>query len=69
MKIWNPRVKKNLNIAFKVVKIKSLEMHISKQKLSLDIFTIGKVQNIFMEHDPYLSQVTFIYIVLLFPIK
>ncbi len=43
--------KKNLNIEkiiFKVVQIKFLAMHITNQKLSVDIVT---VQNIFMEHD------------------
>ncbi len=45
---------KKLNIekiAFKVVQMKSLAMHITNQKLSFDIFTVGKLQNIFMEHD------------------
>ncbi len=49
--------KKNLNIekiAFKVVQIKFLAMHITNQKLSFDIFTVGDLQNIFMEHDLYL---------------
>ncbi len=57
LKIWNVRVQKNLNIekiAFKVVQIKFLAMHITNQKLSFDIFTVGNVQNIFMEHDLYL---------------
>ncbi len=40
-----------IEIAFKVVQIKFLAMHISDQKWSFDIF---KVQNIFMEHDLYL---------------
>ncbi len=47
----NLRMQKNLNIEkiiFKVVQIKFLAMHITNQKLSLDIFTI---QNIFMEYD------------------
>ncbi len=26
-------------------------MHINNQKLSFDIFTVGNLQNIFMEHD------------------
>ncbi len=26
-------------------------MHITNQKLSFDIFTVGNLQNIFMEHD------------------
>ncbi len=44
--------KKNLNIekiAFKVVQIKFLAMHITNQKLSFDI-----LQNIFMQHELYL---------------
>ncbi len=43
----------NLNIEkiiFKVVQMKFLAMHITNQKLSFDIFTIGDSQNIFMEH-------------------
>ncbi len=54
LKIWNLRVQKNLNIkkiTFKVVQIKFLAMHITNQKLSFDIFTVGHLQNIFMEHD------------------
>ncbi len=53
--IWG--CKKNLNIekiAFKVVQMKFLAMHITNQKLSFDIFTVGDLQNIFMEHDLYL---------------
>ncbi len=48
---------KNINIekiAFKVVQIKFLSMHITNKKLSFDIFTVGNLQNIFMEHDLYL---------------
>ncbi len=48
---------KNLNIekiAFKVVQMKFLAMYITNQKLSFDIFTVGNLQNIFMEHDLYL---------------
>ncbi len=41
----------NLKIAFKVVQIKLLSMHIMNQKLSFDIFMVGNLQNIFMEHD------------------
>ncbi len=54
MKIWNLRVQKNLNIekiAFKVVQMKFLAMHITNQKLSFDLFTVRYLQNIFMEHD------------------
>ncbi len=57
MKIWNLMVQKNLNIekiAFKFVQMKFLAMHITNQKLSFDIFTVGNLQNIFMEHDLYL---------------
>ncbi len=53
----NLRVQKNLNIekiAFKGVQMKSLAMHITNQKLSFDIFRVGNLQNIFMEHDLYL---------------
>ncbi len=49
--------KKKLNIekiTFNVVQIKFLEMHITKQQLSFDIFTVGHLQIIFMEHDLYL---------------
>ncbi len=44
-------MQKNTNIekiAFKVVQMKFLAMHITNQKLSFDIFT---VQNILMEHE------------------
>ncbi len=47
----------NLNIekiSFKVDQMKFLAMHITNQKLSFDIFTVGNLQNIFMEHDLYL---------------
>ncbi len=40
-------------IAFKVVQIKYLAMHITNQKLHFDIFTVEHLQNIFMEHDLY----------------
>ncbi len=56
-KIWNLRVQKNQNIekiAFKVVQMKFLAMHITNQKWSFDIFTVGNLQNIFMEHDLFL---------------
>ncbi len=47
----NPNIEK---IAFKVIQIKSLAMHITNQKLSFYIFTVGNLLNIFMEHDLYL---------------
>ncbi len=31
--------------------MKFLAMHITNQKLSFDIFMVGNLQNIFMEHD------------------
>ncbi len=46
-------MQKNLNIEkiiFKVVQMKFLAMHIINQKLSFDIFTVGNLLNIFMEH-------------------
>ncbi len=46
--------KKNLNIekiAFKVIQIKSLETHITNQKLRFDIFTVGNSQNMILEHN------------------
>ncbi len=50
--------KKNQNIEkiiFTVIQIKFLALHIiTNQKLSFDIFTVGNVQSIFMEHDLYL---------------
>ncbi len=64
MKISNLRVQKNLNIekiAFKVVQIKSLAMHITNQKLNFYIFMVGNVQNIFMEHDLYFNILCIIY--------
>ncbi len=47
-------MQKNLNIEkiiFKVVQMKFLAMHITNQKLSLNIFMVGHLLNIFMEHD------------------
>ncbi len=46
--------KKNLNIEkiiFKVIQMKFLAMHITNQKWSFYTFTIGHLQNIFLEHD------------------
>ncbi len=50
----NLSVQKNLNIEkiiFKIVQMKFFAMHITNQKLSFDIFTVGNLLNIFMEHD------------------
>ncbi len=47
---------KNLNIekiAFKV-EMRFLAMNITNQNVSFDIFTVGNLQNIFMEHDIFL---------------
>ncbi len=38
-------------ITFKVVQVKFLAMHITNQKLSLYIFTVGNLLNIFMGHE------------------
>ncbi len=49
-------MKKNQNIekmAFKVVQMKFFIMHNTNKKFSFDIFTVGNVQNIFMEPDLY----------------
>ncbi len=54
LKIWNLRVQKYLNIekiAFKVVQMKFLSMHITNQKISFSIFTVENLLNFFMEHD------------------
>ncbi len=37
-----------------------LAMYITNQKLSFDIFTVGHLQNIFMEHDLYLMSLWFL---------
>ncbi len=53
--IWGCKKNRNIvKIAFNVVQIKFLAMHITKQKLSFDIFTVRNLLNIFMEHDLYL---------------
>ncbi len=41
-------------ITFKVVQMKLLAMHINNKKFSFEIFMVGNVQNIFIEHDLYL---------------
>ncbi len=53
----NLREQTNLNIEkiiFKVVQMKFLAMHITNQKWSFDIFTVGNSLNIFMGHNLYL---------------
>ncbi len=47
-------MQKKLNIKkiiFKLVQMKFLAMHINNHKFGFDIFMIGNVLNIFMEHD------------------
>ncbi len=57
LNIWYLRVQNNHNIekiAFKIVQIKFLAIHVTYQKLSFDIFTVIHLLNTFMEHDLYL---------------
>ncbi len=51
--------KNTVKIAFKVDQMKFLAMHITDQKLSFDIFKVGNLQNILMEHDLYLMSKLF----------
>ncbi len=46
-------------IAFKVVQMKYLSMHITNKKLIFLIFTVWNLQNIFIEHDLYLMSLWF----------
>ncbi len=39
---------------FKVVQMKFLAMHITNKKFGFTIFTVGHLQNLFMEHNLYL---------------
>ncbi len=41
--------------------MKFLAMHITNQKLSFDIFTVGNLQNIFMEHDLSLGPIKILF--------
>ncbi len=47
-------------IIFKIVQMKFIAMHITDQKLSFDIFTVGNLLNIFMKHDLYLMSEWFL---------
>ncbi len=47
-------------IAFKVVQMKFLAMHITNQKFSFYIFTVWNLLNIFNEHDFYLMSSWFL---------
>ncbi len=44
-------MQKNLNSLLRKSPLKFLAMHITKQKISFDIFAVGNLQNILMEHD------------------
>ncbi len=47
-------MQKNLDIekiTFNIVKMTFLAMHITDKKLSLDIFMVGHLLNIFMDHN------------------
>ncbi len=49
-------MQKNQNIekiALKVVQMKFFVMHNTNRKFSFDIFTVGNLQNMYMEHDIY----------------
>ncbi len=57
MNIWNLSVQTNQNtekIAFKVVQMKFLAMHITNKKLSFGIFMVGHLLNSFMKYELYL---------------
>ncbi len=41
-------------ITFNVVQMKFLVIHITNKNLHFNIFMVGNLQNIFMEHDLYL---------------
>ncbi len=54
IEIENLESGKNLNIEkiiFKFVQIKFLAMHITNQNVSFNIFMVGNLLNILMEHD------------------
>ncbi len=49
------KIEENIEkIAFQVVQMKFVAMHILNKKLSFDIFKVGNIQYIFMKHDLYL---------------
>ncbi len=54
LRVQKKKQKKRKEKTFKVVQIKFLAINITNQKLSFDIFTVGNLQNIFMEHNLYL---------------
>ncbi len=53
--IWGFKKNKTTEkIAFKVIQMKVLAMHITNKKYSFYIFMLRNLQNIFMEHYLYL---------------
>ncbi len=55
--IWGCKKRENLHIekiAFKVVQIRFLVMHITNQTSRFDLFKVGHSQNIFMKHNLFL---------------
>ncbi len=49
------KINRNIEtISFKVLLMKFLAIHTTNQKLSFDLFTVGTLQNISVEHDLYL---------------
>ncbi len=52
--VFTERVTNIEKITFNVVQMKFLAMHITIKNIYLDILTVGKLLNIFMEHDLYL---------------
>ncbi len=50
--IWRRKKNRNIEkIIFKVVQMKFLAIHITNNKLCFNIFKVGNLLNIFMEHD------------------
>ncbi len=57
-------MQKNLNIekiTFKLVQIKFLTMHISNQKCTFDIFTVGHLLNIVMDPNDFWHKIKIYY--------
>ncbi len=54
IKLFENLESEGAKIAFKVIQMKFLAMHITNKKISFYIFTVGNLLNIFMEHDLYL---------------
>ncbi len=60
--VFTERVTNIEKITFNVVQMKFLAMHITIKNIYLDILTVGKLLNIFMEHDLYLISQRFVII-------